>query len=203
LSLPLPVTARAGARYRHLQGGRELFDVELDVGYESWSRVKRFTVDGDGLTASLLAQRLEVDRIEIEKRWRDTLSVHLGGDYNLLPQQVTVRAGVFHESAVADAPYANVDFVSGPQFGAALGASVFVRGVEIALAYAYRYQPVRHLSESAARVLQEAPGSQCRAPFTDPDACHPAYPGKPSPAVNAGEYRAHSHTASVDAVCRF
>ena len=35
--------ARVGARYRHLARTRELFDVELDVEYETWSRVNDFT----------------------------------------------------------------------------------------------------------------------------------------------------------------
>ena len=30
--------ARVGGRYRHLDGAREIFDVELDVEYETWSR---------------------------------------------------------------------------------------------------------------------------------------------------------------------
>src|SRR4029077_2998495 len=77
LSLPLPITARVGVRYIHQRGGRELFDIELDLGYESWARVKRFTVDGNGLDATLLAQHLDVGLIEVEKQWRDTFSAQL------------------------------------------------------------------------------------------------------------------------------
>jgi long-chain fatty acid transport protein len=203
LLLPLAQSARVGVRYRHLENEREVFDVELDLAYEFWSGVERFVVDGDGLQANLLAQRLDVGLIEVEKHWRDTLSVHLGGDYALVPERLTLRGGVFYETAVADRRYANIDFVSGRELGGAVGASVFAFGVEVALAYEYRYQPALTVSEGEARVFQEAPGSQCQAPFTDPDNCHEQYPGRPSPAVNAGTYTAYSHVASLDVLYRF
>ena len=203
LTLPLPITARAAVRYRHLRGDRELFDVELDLTYASWSRVERFVVDGDGLVANLLAQRVDVGRIEIDKQWRDTFGVRLGGDYSLLPDALTVRGGLFYESAVAKRSHAHVDFVGGAQLGGALGASVFVLGLELALAYQVRHQPAQSVSEADARVFQEVPGSQCDAPFTDPDACHPEYLGQRSPPVNAGTYRAYSHAVSLDALYRF
>ena len=53
VTLPLPLLARVGARYRHLAAtARALVDVELNVAYETWSRVQRFTVDTHGLDAS-------------------------------------------------------------------------------------------------------------------------------------------------------
>jgi hypothetical protein len=203
LSLPLPLTARLGVRYRHLRAEVETFDVELDVVYESWSRVERFAMQGEGLVANLLAQRLDVGSIEIDKYWQDTLSVQLGGDYALIPDVFTLRSGLFFESAVADPSYAHVDFVSGPQLGGSLGTSVFAHGLELAVAYEYRHQAKLEVGEGQARVLQEVPGSQCEAPFTDPDSCHPAYLGQRAPAVNAGAYRAHSHALSLDLLYRF
>ncbi|MEO8177265.1 MAG: outer membrane protein transport protein [Deltaproteobacteria bacterium] len=203
LSFPLPVTARAGVRYRHLEGAAEVFDVELDIGFESWSRVRRFSVDTNDLTATLLAQRLDIGSIDVEKHWHDTWSVQLGGDFALLPEHVTLRGGAFYETASGDPSYAHVDFASGAQLGAALGASVFVQGLELALAYEYRQQPRQSVSEGGARVLQEVPGSQCAAPFTDPDTCHPQYLGRAAPAVNAGTYRYHSQLLSLDVLCRF
>jgi long-subunit fatty acid transport protein len=203
LSLPLPLTARLGIRYRHLRGGAELFDVELDLGYESWSRVERFAMEGEGLIANLLAQRLDVGSIQIEKRWRDTLSVQLGGDVAVLPERLTLRGGLFYESATADRRYAHVDFASGQQLGGTLGLSVFVQGLEMALAYEYRHQPRLEVGEAEARVLQEVPGSQCLAPFTNPDTCHPQYLGRGAPAVNAGTYLAHSHVMALDLLYRF
>jgi long-subunit fatty acid transport protein len=203
LTLPLPLTARVGIRYIHLQGLDELFDVELDVAYETWSNVERFTVDTDGLVANLEGQDVDVGAITLEKQWRDTVTLHLGGDYNAIPELLTVRGGLFYESAIAEPGYAHVDFPSGQQLGAALGGSVFVQGLEVALAYEYRHQPTLKVTEGDARVYQEVPGSPCEAPYTDPDMCHPEYLGQPAPPVNAGTYRAHAHVATVDVLYRF
>jgi long-subunit fatty acid transport protein len=203
LSLPLPLTARAAIRYRQLAAGVELFDVELDVAYESWSRVDRFSVRGDGLVANLLAQRVNVGAIDIEKHWRDAVTVQLGGDAIIAPRLLTLRGGLFYESAVAAPAYAHVDFPAGQQLGFALGASAFASGWELALAYEYRYQPPLESSEGQARVLQEVPASLCQPPFTDPDKCNPRYPGRRAPAVNAGTYRADSHALSIDLLYRF
>lgn len=203
VTLPLPVTARVGVRYRHLEGKRELFDVELDVAYESWSRVDRFSLDSNGIQATLLAQTLDVGKIEIDKQWRDTVSASLGGDFAVIPSRCTLRAGIFYESAVAPPAYANVDFAGGQQLGGTLGASLQLANVELALAYEYRVQPSFSVSEQDGRVYQEVPGSQCRAPYDDPATCEEHYLGQPAPVVNAGEYAAYSHAASLDVLYRF
>jgi hypothetical protein len=202
LTLPLPLSARAGVRYRGLQGEQELFDIELDVVYEAWSRVDRFRLDSGGLTAELRGQRIDIGNIDIDKRWRDTLGLQLGGDY-VVTQLFTVRAGLFYATAAAPKKYAHVDFVSGAQLGGALGASLRVLGAEIALAYQLRLHPAVHLSEGEAAVFQETPGSQCDPPYTDEDLCHPQYLGRPAPAINAGEYRAHAHALSLDVLYAF
>ena len=71
------------------------------------------------------------------------------------------------------------------------------------IAYEHRHAPEVRVNEDGARVYQEVPGSQCPAPYTDPDLCHPAFLGQPSPAVNAGTYRANSNVLSLDLLYRF
>jgi long-chain fatty acid transport protein len=53
LELPLPITARVGVRYIHLEKGAEVFDVELDLAYETWSRVESFELKSDDLIATV------------------------------------------------------------------------------------------------------------------------------------------------------
>ncbi len=203
LELPLPLMARLGARYVERDDVRELYDVELDVVYETWSRVENFTLDSNGILANVDGQTVDVGRIEIEKHWQDTLGVHLGGDYVVVPDLFTARAGAYFESAVAKPEYAHVDFTSGKQLGATLGASLFFGRAELALGYEYRHQPEVRVTETQGAVYQEAPGSYCVPPYTDPNLCHPEYLGQPSPTVNGGSYRAHSHMASLDLLYRF
>lgn len=208
LTLPLPLTARVGLRYRHLAEDREVFDLELDVGYESWSRVDDMVLETNGIIANLQdpayeGEQIPIGRVEIPKQWQDTLIVALGGDFAAIEELLTARAGVYYETPVAPPAYANVDFVSGKQLGAALGGSLYFGKLEVAAAYDYRHQLPLEVTEEEARVYQVVPGSTCVPPYTDTDLCHDAYVGQPSPAVNAGIYKAHSHAVSLDFVYRF
>jgi long-subunit fatty acid transport protein len=203
LTLPLPLLARAGGRYVSRVNNVERFDVELDVEYVTWSRVNRFPIDTNGLQANYAGRAVDLNHLAIEKHWRDTVAVRLGGDYAVMPGQLALRAGAYYESAVADPAYANVDFPGAAQLGGAVGASIFVRRFEIALAYMLKLQPSVSVSESAARVYQQVPASSCTAPYNDPDTCNPNYPGQPSPAVNAGSYRASSHFLSLSVLYRY
>lgn len=203
VTLPLPLLARAAARYRHVVAGVEVFDVELDVEYETWSRVDRFTVDANHLRVDYGSDHVFIDRIEIDKRWRDTIAVKLGGDWAVLPRKLTLRGGAFYVSSVSTLGYSNIDFPTGPRLGGALGASVHLGGGELALAYQLRYQPPYTVTESQGRVYQQVPGSACLAPYDDPDNCNPHQNGRPGPVVNAGTYQATSHQVLVEYIYRF
>jgi len=203
LSLALPMTFRLGARYIHNQGKRQLFDIELDGVLETWSRVKSFHLDARDLTAESAGETVPFADIDVQKQWRNTLGVHLGGDLNILPDQLTARGGVYYETPVAKPAYANIDFADGAQLGFALGGSVHVSKVEIAFAYEYRTQPTIRVSDANARVYQSAPASRCPAPYTDSANCNANYIGRPSAPANGGEYFAYSHIMSLDGLYRF
>lgn len=202
VGLPLPMTFRAGARYRHLEGDLERFDIELDLTYETWSRVEQFLLDSNGLVAQVGEYPVDIGQIKIDKQWQNTLTVALGGDYNVVPKRFTARGGVYFETAVADEPYANIDFPGGRFGGFGLGGSAFFDKFEIALAYEFRGMSTVSVSEGDGRVYQQAPGVVCPPPYTA-DACPDVYPGQPSPTVNGGTYKAHTHAASLDVLYRF
>jgi len=203
LTLPLPMTFRAGARYIHHQGDRELFDIELDGVLETWQRVKTFHLDARDLQATASGETVAFADIDVQKQWQNTLGIHVGGDFNVLPDRLTARGGVYYETPVANPAYANIDFTSGKQLGFALGGSVHVSKLEIAFAYEYRVQPTVRVSDANARVYQAAPGTTCVAPYTDIAECSPYYLGRPSAPANGGEYFAYSHVMSLDGLYRF
>ena len=203
IKLPLPMMARVGARYIGLDGAIERWDLELDVEYETWSRVNQFAVETNGLSATASGQRIPIGRIIVPKQWKDTVSVKLGGDVALVPDRWKLRAGAYYESAVAKPAYANVDFPGGPQIGAAVGGSFLTGGLEVALTYQLRYQPTVTVSESDARVYQQVPASTCAAPYTDSTTCDSHLMGRPAPVINAGTYNATSHLLSLAVVYRF
>ena len=201
--LPLPLGARLGVRYRNLRGAVERFDVEADVEYQGWSRVDQFTLDTRGLIASVQGADVDLGQINIAKHWRDTFSVKLGGDFAVVPGRLAVRGGLFAETAVAPAAYANVDFPGGPMLGGSLGGSVSSGHWEVALAYQLRHQTTVSVAEADARVYQQVPASACHAPYTDPNSCNPHYLGQPSPVINAGTYSATSHYLALALIYRF
>jgi len=203
LTLPLPMLARAGARYRNLDMGRERFDVEMDVEYVTWSRVKDFTIDTRGLEANYGPTHILMKPIHIAKRWRDTVAVRLGGDFAVLPSQLSLRAGAYYETAVSDPASANVDFPTAAQYGGSLGASIFVGRFELVATYMIKLQPDVSVSEASARVYQQVPGSSCQPPYGADDGCNQHYLGQPSPAINAGTYGARSHFVYLGAIYRY
>ncbi len=202
LTLPLPLVGRAGIRYIHQSEGRDVFDLEANVVYETWSRVERFRLDGRGITATFVQTDVDVGLLDVEKQWNDTVGVQLGGDFRV-SDGVTLRAGAFYESAVAPKAYMNVDFPAGQQMGGALGASLHIGGLELALAQEYRFQPTVAVPEAEGKVYQQVPGSRCQPPYDHPLTCNPNQPGQPSPTVNAGLYSANSWVTTLDVLYRF
>jgi long-subunit fatty acid transport protein len=203
LNLPLPIKLREGVRYRHIRDGAEVFDLEFDIAYEFWSRVGTFTMESNGIQGNWSGANVNVGRIDIQKHWKNVVTLMLGGDYAVVPNKFTARAGTFYTSGLSDPAYAQVDFVSGPQLGGTLGLSVFAGPLEVAAAYEYRHMLPVSLTERESRVYQQAPGSPCKPPYTDATNCSSHYPGVPSPPVNAGTYHANSHVAALDLLYRF
>lgn len=181
LTLSTPLSARLGARYiRRRSDGSELFDIECDISYETWSVVDTLTLNSDNLEATVVTRRAEIGVIEVEKRWMDTVGVSLGGDFNVVQDLLTLRAGTFWESPTAEPAYANVDFTTGQHVGATLGASLLLGDLSLALAYEYRVQP--EVVTTDGQIHQKAPLDQ-----------------EDARVVNNGRFRAHSHSAAVSA----
>jgi long-chain fatty acid transport protein len=187
LSMKLPPTARLGVRYMHLNGPRELFDVELDFVYEAWHVMDRYLIDGNGLEVAMVgtATDASIDKISIDKNWKDTFSARLGGDYNVIDKRLILRAGTFFESGANNKPYSYIDFYSSHRLGGSLGTSVLFFGFEISLSYNYIYEFPFSVTEQEGKVLQQVPGRIQTSTSA------------PIPVVNAGDYNSHFHFGSV------
>ncbi len=203
VNLPLPMMVRAGARYRHIVAGRERFDLELDLEYETWSRVNNFTVDTHNLIADIQGVDVELKKILVSKHWRNTLAVKLGGDFAVIPERWTVRAGAFYETAVADDAYANIDFPGGKMFGGTVGTSVRFGSWELAVAYQLRHMAKVSISEDDGKVYQQVPRAACMPPYQVANGCNEHYVGQPSPTVNGGTYAAVSHYLALAVLYRY
>lgn len=150
----LPPTARLGLRYRNLEGDTERFDLELDVVYEAWSMVEAFEIDLEG-QIGLLADAPAQD-VVIEKRWQDTLSVRLGGSYNVVPDAFGLSLGGFWEQGATPLNYSSLDFLSFDRLGVAAGlfGSIPIgesAELDLVASYSHVFQDDREVSESTLR----------------------------------------------------
>jgi len=191
LDLTLPPTAKIGARYRHLDGQREVFDVELDVVYEAWSMLERYNVELDG-TINLFVGA-EAPNTVIEKRWKDTMSVRLGGTWNLLPEDpktsgwanagspLQLSLGGYWESGAVPEGYEHLDFLSFDRIGVGVGVTGRVGPVRLKIAYSHVFQEERTVSERYGKVFQQRPLDPC------PDTCDNGAGWSGVPA-NAGKF---------------
>lgn len=181
LEIVLPPTARLGARYRHLEGDREVFDVEIDLVYEAWHLVEAYEVDLEGQII-LLANEPAQD-VTIEKRWRDTFSVRIGSTVSVVPDRLRLSAGGFWERGASPHNYTHLDFLSLDRIGLGGGAEVTIGDVggtrfDVAVSYSHIFQEDRTVTEERGKVVQQRPVAQC------PGECD-GFTGVPA---NAGEF---------------
>lgn len=187
VELPLPLTFRAGVRFFEPSAdGQELYDLELDATYETWSRVRAFRMDGNHMEArfaGITADAIPLDVISVQKHWQDTLTLAVGGDVRPIAWPVSIRGGAYYETGTAPEAYANVDFPTGPHLGLTAGLTVPLGPLAVNLAYEWRHMIPFRTVEAQGRVRQVKPnlGDNPR-------------PEAAPPVVNAGSYRSSSHS---------
>ena len=160
-SLTLPAIVRGGIRYIHDTGQREWFDLELAAVYESWRLVDNFTVEFDGQISGQ-----ELQTVVLPKNWKDTVSVRLGGDVNVVPKYLTLRAGGFFETAAAENNFSHIDFPSFRRGGIGVGFSAGAKGAYFTVGYMHVFQEKREVTERTGKVFQQRPLAPC------PDRCN-------------------------------
>lgn len=183
MDLTLPVQLRGGVRYLHPWRDRELFDVELDVVWENWS-----TIDAYDITFSGRINGQEVPPLSIDKKWKDTVAVRLGGDVTAVPNHLWFRLGGGYESAAVPKAYSHVDFPSFHRGTFAFGATGGGRGVYLTVGYMHIFQERRTISEVESKVYQVRPLAPC------PDRCAGGVSGVPA---NAGVFSSRYDILSV------
>jgi long-chain fatty acid transport protein len=147
ITVPIPMEAKLGLRYHHPRAGveqnphrrdpiaQDLFDVEADftwandsafdaihIGFPSTSGGLGSLPANPGIPSAVLPPNADVPH-----GFKDVFGVRLGGDYNILPDQLAVRAGGFFESQAAVPQYQNIDFDAASRFGVALGGTYRLR----------------------------------------------------------------------------
>ena len=187
LTLTLPATARLGFRYAPDadQSGVAPFDLELVAAWEQWSSFDRFAVDLEGQLNLFAAE--PVEDVNLEKQWRDTMSLRLGGSY-ALSEAIRLSAGGFFEQGATPREYLHLDFVSLDRFGLSGGAQwAITPALRLLISYSHIFPTTQEVSEIEGRVFQQRPLASC------PDGCA-GYPGVPA---NTGRFEASAQLLSL------
>jgi long-chain fatty acid transport protein len=166
VKVPFPMEAKLGLRYHKLRGdgpadahlrdpiAQDVFDVEADFTWANNSAFDNLQVrfpgdaSGNGIIPANpglpLGSAFIPANADIRHHFRDVFGVRVGGDYNVVPNRLAIRAGGFFESKAADSQYQNLDFDGAARFGLALGATYKIplgaekrQALELMLAYGH------------------------------------------------------------------
>lgn len=183
LSFDYPMDLRIGLRYVHRDGDREVFDIEADYVWEQWSVLDAFRVKFDREDVEAFGASLALKSITLDRNFKDTYSVRLGGTYNPVPDHLWLRWGGWWESAAQPDAYTTTDLPSWDRFGVGLGLAGAWRGLGIGISYAHVFQLDRTVSAGEGRVYQQVLDFEGRV--------NPGY------AINEGRYRSSFDIVSV------
>jgi long-subunit fatty acid transport protein len=126
----------------------ELFDVELDLGYQFNARASESSINigaGELIFSDVdgNSEFLEVpdqDEFDVDRHLRDAATIRLGGTYNIVPRYLGVSAGTFYESRGVDPDYANIDSFAFARFGLGVGLIARVYDWDFGVAYGHVFQ---------------------------------------------------------------
>lgn len=165
----------------------ERFDVEVSLGVLFAERVDRFAVDlpddAEVVVPSPIPiipeQRIALpDRIDLDHRWRNQVSLAIGSDVSVLPGRLALRAGVRYESSGVTHGYEQLDFVPFRNVSLHFGATVRAHDrVDLTLGLGHARYPDVRVDADEARIRRIVSGD--------------ADPNDPAEATlaNAGSYR--------------
>jgi long-subunit fatty acid transport protein len=180
VTVPIPMEAKLGVRYHKPRAdvpydahrrdpiAQDLFDVEADF---TWANDSAFdyleihfpgTATGGGILPANpgIAGSTIPPNADVQHSFRDVFGVRVGGDYNVLPDKLAIRAGAFFETQAANSVYQNIDFDGAMRFGLALGGTLrLASAFDIMLGYGHVFFGT--LSNDSQQGLPALAGTQC------------------------------------------
>ncbi len=149
VKLVIPMEAKLGLRYHKPRAAvpawaegkpvrdpltTDVFDLEANLTWANNSAADtiqiRFPGDATGkgtLPVAGVAGGEIPPNADQRRGFKDVVGIRLGGDWNVLPDRLALRAGGFFETSAAEARYQSLDFSAGARFGMALGATYRIR----------------------------------------------------------------------------
>jgi long-subunit fatty acid transport protein len=137
IRVPIPMEAKLGLRYHQPRAGviynehrrdpiaQDAWDVEVDG---TWANDSSFKSIDIGFPSTPSLQSIGIPgsippTASVPHMFKDVFGVRAGGDFNVLPDQLAIRAGAFFETAAQDPQYQNIDFMGSWRLGLAAGGT--------------------------------------------------------------------------------
>ena len=164
----MPNIVRAGVRVHEPDAKKRQWDVEVDFVWERWNGFGELTTTPRDILYTLASTRpITLDPIVEHHGYGDAFSVRLGGEIDLLPGRLTLRAGVFYETSAVPANALSASLVDADKIGASLGLSYRNRWLEVSLGYVHIQLASQSVLDSQVRQINLtyiALGAQNQAP---------------------------------------
>ncbi len=172
---------------------QDKWDAELDLTWANNSVLDSFKIrfpasaDGAGngaIPVNGIAGGTLPPNADVPKHFKDVFGVRVGGDYNVMPDKLALRGGVFAESSGQDQQYQSIDFAGAARFGFALGGTYRMRlGREedkSALEFSLGYGHIFFAKQDQGANDRNAPGVNAIAGVAcNPSGNNPSSPSQP------------------------
>ncbi len=194
LKIPIPMEAKVGVRFHQPRQGVEqahrrdpmatdVYDIEADLTWANDSAFQQI-----GITLPNVAVNgspgvnLPPDASVIHN-FQDVFGARLGGDYNLLPNVLAIRAGGYYQTAAQPSQYQNIDFVGAWEFGLALGGTVRIpvgetKALELSLGFGHTF--IGTTTNTTQNGVAGLAGTPCNNSFGTPPGSNTTSPSNPS-----------------------
>jgi long-subunit fatty acid transport protein len=141
----LPMEAKVGVRYHMPRPGlpydehtrdpmsQDVFDLEANFTWANDSAASNLQIrfpqnpDGSGMVAVPGTPGSAPPIADVQHGYRDVFGIRLGGDFNVLPDRLAIRAGGFLETAGQNPQYQNIDADGAQKEGLAIGGTYRIR----------------------------------------------------------------------------
>ena len=169
---------RVAKEQQHIRDplAQDRFDVEADLTWANNSAIDAIQIRFPGndagqglLPVSGVAGGQIPPNADQQRDYKDVVGIRVGGDYNLLPDRLALRAGAFFESSAANAALQDIDFMASSRFGLSLGGSYRIRlgrgdntrALELMLGYGHIFFADQSRTDPNATGLRGLAGTSC------------------------------------------
>lgn len=222
VTLPLPNMFRVGLRYAPLRADAptewsardpmrdELFDLELDLHYETSGTLQQVVTRSTGVVEVEPGMGSPATpEVILRRGWRDTWGVRFAAEYNALPNELALRAGLSWDLGAQTGPRevngrtldwnpdAGIDTAGYETVGASVGASYRWRWLTVDFAYQHLFMGGQIVDAGRATTVSGT------VPITQADCARGAgYPGPGACSNNQGGFRASYDVVALGITAR-